>query len=343
MEFLNKLNLKPAIIFKVAGLVLAALLGIILLTLVFRVIGSSFGSVTRQGLEESAGGFNMLAYDSDGSKASFGAAAPELSARNIAPMPPYEETVTGDRSEDYEVTQYSGTIETRDLDGTCGALAALKTKDYVIFESANEYDRGCNYNFKVERSHKDEILETVKGLDPKTLVENTNTIKRQIDDFTSETEILTKKKESIERTLSDAIASYDEIARVATQARDAESLAKIIDSKIRIIERLSQDRISVNEQLDRLSRAKAEQLDRLDYTYFYLSVYENKFVDGENIKDSWKAAVKEFVRDVNITLQTMSIGLLAAILLVIQYALYIFLLILAAKYGWRFVRYIWNK
>ena len=66
-------------------------------------------------------------------------------------------------------------------------------------------------------------------------------------------------------------------------------------------------------------------------------------MDGENIKDSWKAAVKEFVRDVNITLQTMSIGLLAAILLVIQYALYIFLLILAAKYGWRFVRYIWNK
>src|SRR3989339_1570461 len=252
MEFLNKLNLKPAIIFKVAGLVLAALLGIILLTLVFRVIGSSFGSVTRQGLEESAGGFNMLAYDSDGSKASFGAAAPELSARNIAPMPPYEETVTGDRSEDYEVTQYSGTIETRDLDGTCGALAALKTKDYVIFESANEYDRGCNYSFKVERERAEEILAVVNELDPKYLTESVRTIKRQIDDFTSETDILTKKKESIEKTLNDAITAYDEISRIAAQARDAESLSRIIDSKIKIIERLSQDRIKVNEQLDRL-------------------------------------------------------------------------------------------
>ena len=50
-------------------------------------------------------------------------------------------------------------------------------------------------------------------------------------------EYLKKKKETIEETLNDAINSYNEIAKVATEARDAESLSRIIDSKIRIIER----------------------------------------------------------------------------------------------------------
>jgi len=338
MEILSKLNLKPGAALKIAGLALG---GIIILAFAFRLIGSSLSPVIRQ----SAGGFGAtVAYDSDAmSEASFsGAKLSSRNAMNIMPTPA-EEVVTGNTAEDFEVTEYDGTIETRDLSGTCSTIMALKEKDYVIFESANEYDRGCNYSFKVERERAEEILAVVNELDPKYLTESVRTIKRQIDDFTSETDILTKKKESIEKTLNDAITAYDEISRIAAQARDAESLSRIIDSKIKIIERLSQDRINVNEQLDRLARAKADQMDRLDYTYFHLSVYENKFVDGEFIKDSWKAAIRQFVQDTNETLQSLSIGLITTILLILQYALYVILLVIAVKYGWRLAKYIWNK
>ena len=222
-------------------------------------------------------------------------------------------------------------------------MSALKAKSYVIFENSNQYDTGCRFYFKVEKKYQEEILGVIKALDPKTLTENTRTIKRMIDDYTQEEDILKKKKQTIEDTLNNAINSYDEISRVATQARDAESLAKIIDSKIRIIERLSQERINISVQLDRLSRAKAEQLDRLSYTYFNVSIYENKYVNVDDLKDSWKMAVKKFVRDVNKIFQDVSINLLAVILMIFQYALYILILIVTAKYGWKIAKNIWNR
>ncbi len=343
MEIMKKLNLNAATIMKIAGL---ALVAVIVLIFLLRLISSSFGTSLRQNLSTGTDSVGM-AYDTSMEKAmSAGGtgAMPELSARNIASAPaPNSGTVSGDTAEDFEVTEYNGTIETRNLKKTCGAISGLKAKDYVIFESAYEYDHGCNYVFKVRRENTDEIFGVVKGLDPRDLTESIRTIKRQIDDYTSETEILMKKKESIENTLNDAITAYDEISRVATQARDSESLAKIIDSKIRIIESLTQQRINVETQLDRLARAKADELDRIDYTYFRLNIYENKFIDGENLRDSWKAAIKKFVTDINGIFQDASLGLVAAIFFVLQYALYLLLILIAAKYGWRLARYIWRK
>ena len=222
-------------------------------------------------------------------------------------------------------------------------MAGLKARDYVIFENANEYDTGCNYTFKVRNENKDEILAIVKSLNPRTLVENIHTIKRQIDDYTSEEEILKNKKEVIEKTLNDAVKSYDEISRLATQQRDVESLAKIIDSKIRIIEKLSRERVRVNEQLDRLSRAKADQMDRTQYVYFRLNVYENKFVDWKSIKDSWAAAIKKFVSNMNNVLQAISVNLIFVLFTIFQYVLYLLIIILAVKYLWKYIKYVWRK
>ncbi|MCK4540018.1 hypothetical protein KAU09_02610 [Candidatus Parcubacteria bacterium] len=343
MEFLNKYNLKFSQILKIGGL---AILGVIVLVFLFRIVGSSFNAFERKNLSlgNSKGGFDTgMSYGEESVKSSRDyALKSKLSARNVAPAQQHKSS-TGNTAEDYEITEYASTVETRDLKNTCARVAALKAKSYVIFENSNQYDTGCNFYFKVEKNYQEEILGVIKGLDPKTLVENTRTIKKMIDDYTQEEYILKKKKETIENTLNNAINSYDEISRVATQARDAESLAKIIDSKIRIIERLSQERINISVQLDRISRAKAEQLDRLDYTYFNVNIYENKYVNVDDLKDSWKMAIKKFVRDINRTFQDISINLLAAIFLIFQYALYILILIITAKYGWKIVKNIWNR
>lgn len=274
------------------------------------------------------------AYDSDVKSAGVG-----LSARNmIAPGAP---SPAGD-AEEYEVKDYAVTIETAERERDCAAIAALKAREEVSFEYANEHDRGCNFSFKVKRAAAAAILELLKGMDPKDVSENTSTIKRLVDDFTAETDVLVRQRDSIDATLKNAIIAYDEITKVASGVRDAEALSRIIDSKIGTIERLTQQRIMIDQQIERLGRAKALEIDRVDYVFFNVNVYERKFADGEELADSWREAVRQFVRNANASLQYATIGLLALLLVGVQYALYALVLLLAVKYGWRVGKRIWR-
>ncbi|MFA4872342.1 MAG: hypothetical protein WC659_00195 [Patescibacteria group bacterium] len=346
MPIFDNFNFTRSNILKITGI---AFVAIVLIALLIRLIGSSVGTLVNKSRVSTmqAPLTGSVSYGLGGKyteDAAYGVAggAPELSVRNIAPIPPDSGGTTGSDAEAYEVTDYRGTIETRSKDETCRTLFDLKAKEYVIFENANTYDRGCNFTFKVARDHVEEIVAAVKALKPKELVENTHTIKKQVEDFTSEIDILQRKQAVIEDTLNKAMAAYDEITALATQTRDAESLARIINSKIQTIERLTQERLNVSTQLDRLARAKAEQLDKLEYTYFYLTVVENKFVDAKNLKDSWKAAIKAFVRDVNTVAQDVSVNLVTLLLKVLQYLLYAFIILIIAKYAWNLAKRIWK-
>ncbi len=348
MDF-SKLPHKPTDILKLVGLLLIVL---VVLSFLFRLFGGNRLTPNFLSGSESAGSPGATSYAYDMAQTSgkmlgdgYATGMPQLSTRNIAPptTPTPGGGTTGNQAEDFEVKDYSGSIETRDLPGTCGAIAGLKAKTYVIFEQATQSDRDCNYTFKVERSHLAEIRAFVEGLDPRDLSENTQTIKRTVDDFTSEIEILQAKRTTIEKTLSDATSAYDELTTLATRSGDVSTLAKIIDSKLTIIERLTQERINVNEQLDRLSRSKADQLDRVDYVYFRLNVYENKFVDGQALKDSWKESVRGFINDVNRVFQDLTVGLLGAAFIALQWVIYFFLALVIVKYLWKFAKAIWKS
>jgi hypothetical protein len=340
-------QLKTSKILKFSGL---ALIAIILIALAFNLIGSSFSPVFNKssedmafpsmGLSSSGGVMSNIKMDSGG--------AVGLSARNVTQsspssiMEPYG-TVTGDTSEQFEVTEYNASIETRQLNKTCLAVSDLKVKDYVIFENANRYDKGCNYRFKVKRNNVEEILAVIKDLNPKEISENTYTIKKLVDDYTAETDILKKKLATIDDTLTKAMTAYDEVTVLATRVQNVESLTKIVDSKINLIEKLTQERIDINSELERINRSKAEQLDRLEYTYFNVTVYENKFIEWKSLSDSWKNAIKKFVLDINRVAQDISVNLVSFLFMLFQYAIYIFILLFIAKFGWKIVKYIWNK
>ncbi|MBI2023555.1 hypothetical protein HYT01_03275 [Candidatus Giovannonibacteria bacterium] len=337
IAFIRNFNPTPINIAKAVGIITG---GLFVFALVISLIGSlskqNFGvtaplSVSRQ----SVGGFGGSSYSPSYDQS-------ESYQKGIAPIPPRDNFTPGADAEDFEVTEYNAAIETRSLDRTCKSVSELKAKSYVVFESADSYEHGCDYTFKVEHAHVAEVLQLVKDLGPKNLSENTYTIKRQLEDYSKESDILEKKKNSIDETLKNAIAAYDSIITLATNTKDVESLARIIESKIQMIERLTQERISINEQLDRIRLAKADQEDRLLYTYFRVNVYENIFVDIQVIKDSWKIAIKDFLRDINLTLQGVTVGLLAMLLFLFQYILYLFILLLVAKYGWRLAKYVWE-
>ncbi|OGH91570.1 MAG: hypothetical protein A2534_04505 [Candidatus Magasanikbacteria bacterium RIFOXYD2_FULL_39_9] len=347
LEFLKHLNFKPLNIFKA---VVLGIFGVSALVFVFSMINSSVRPLLKGGIGEVSSPMSYPAYDSaagfasEGAMFSKGGVATSLSLRNMSPIvPPMQQGTVGNNAEDFEVTDYSAFIETRDKKETCSQIADLKSLKHVIFEVSSESDRSCNFTFKVEHARAAEILAIIKSLKPKDLTENTQTIKRQLDDFTNQTDILKKKLVSIEETLQNALSAYDQITALAVKTQDASSLAKIIDSKVQLIERLTQERININQQLDYLARAKADQMDKLDYTFFNVNVYENKYVDVKNIKDSWKAAIKDFFYNVNQAVQDASINLLAVLFIAIPYIIYCLLLLVGAKYGWRLVKYIWKK
>ncbi|PIT87997.1 MAG: hypothetical protein COU29_04280 [Candidatus Magasanikbacteria bacterium CG10_big_fil_rev_8_21_14_0_10_36_32] len=351
MQFLNNLNLKPTNILKIAGLVLVSA---VVITLAFRLIGSSLKTQTQKISIGNAMYQTAPSYDAGGmayeksANMTYGqdSITIGLSSRNAVSVSTpitHSESTTGDNAEEFEVTEYNANIETRHLQDTCGQIASLKSRADVIFENANEYERSCNYGFKVKRENVDEILAIIEALNPKELNENTYTIKRLVDDYTSEVDILNKKIKSIEETLTSAVKAHDNVTALAAQTQNVESLAKIIDSKINIIERLTQERININAQLERLDRAKADQLDRLNYTYFNVYAAEDKFVDIRNLKDSWKEAIKSFVRDINKVLQDITINLIALMFIVLQYIIYFFIVLIVVKYGWKLIRYIWKK
>jgi len=281
-------------------------------------------------------------YGTADESVSYSKGMPALSVRNIYPIPPQGGT-SGNDAEQFEVRDYNASIETQARDATCAAVADLKALDYVIFENANESDTACNYTFKVAHAHVEEILAIIKNLGPKNLSENSYTIKNQIEDYTSRTDILKKKLSSIDATLSGALGAYDELTVLATRTQNVETLARIIDSKLQVIERLTNERLNVSAELEQIARAKSQELDRLDYSRFYVSIYENKYLDAEALSDSWKVAFQEFVRNVNHALQNATVNLVAFVFLALPYALYLFLLLIAAKYGWRTAKYLWKK
>lgn len=270
---------------------------------------------------------------------------PELSMRNVegSIMPPVPEYVPGNDAEAYEVKDYNATIETRNLEEDCSTVRALMEREEVIFQNKNQYEQGCSYSFKVEKESVEEVLTILESLDPKDLSENSYTIKREVADYTSEIEILEKKLATLDQTLTDSLASYDALSSQATARGDVATLAQITDSKITLVERLTITRIDTVAQLDRLARAKADSLDRLVYTNFYVHIYENTFVNGEEIKTSWVEAVKELVRDINTFAQEVSLGFVALLFMVVKYSLYGVVLLFVARFAYSFARKVWTS
>jgi hypothetical protein len=347
----SSLSFKPSMILKTIGIIFAA---IILLALAIRlVIHPLQSSLGLGGISSMGGGMFNRATDSykygqdvgSAGMAAELASAPGLSIRNMLPwpQPPMDEDSVGNMAEEYEATDYHATIETGDLKRACDTVASLKSDTEIVFERTSESDHSCNFTFKAAKDRVPQVLAVLEGLNPKDLAENTYTIQRTVEDFTSEIEILEKKRDTIESTLDAATKAYDEITNLATGSRDVATLAKIIDSKLQMLERLTEERIQVNAQLDQLARAKTQQMDNVEYTSFFVNIYENKFVDGEQLKDSWKAAVKDFFRDVNTIIQDLTVNLVKLLLLAIQYFIYILLLVLFAKMVWSVTKGIWKK
>lgn len=323
---------------KIIGILIG---GIITLVIVIALVGLAIDTIFNRGYQNNYNTGMMMpesAYYGDSSDS-----IRSLSQKIVVPPEPGNDYATGETAEAFEIKEYSADIRTNTLDSDCKQITELKKLDYVIFENSNQGKKNCNFSFKAKRENENEIIAIINALNPDSLNANIYTIKKIIDDFDSELDILQKKLASVEKTLADAQSAYDELSLLATKKEDIESLTKIIDSKLNLIEKLTQQRIEIRTEIDRFNKSKAEQLDRLQYVYFNVNIWEDLIIDFEQIKENWKSAIQNFFFNLNQLSQNISIHLVEYTLNLIVGTFYLIISFLVLKTVWFITKKIWKR
>lgn len=342
MSFFQNFDWSFKSIAKLIGIIL---LGIVALAVVIAMVAFSFRTVF-QSASYNRGGYTDYAPTPYAAKESLmmeggkGGGGGDYYARQAYIFPP--EYSPGTDAEQFEVKTHNATIKTRKLEKTCAKVSELKSREDVIFETSNVNENDCYFSFKVKKEKEAEIVALVESLKPENLNVHVETIKGTVDFYDKELEILENKLASIEDTLTKAQKAYDEVSRLATQARDVESLTKIIDSKLNLIERLSNQRIQVKEDIDRYKQNKSDAMDRLNFSFFNINIFEDLIFDWKQIKDSWKWELKSLVDNFNGVIQGITVQLVTYMIRFIQVAIYFFLSVFLLKFAWVATKKIWT-
>jgi hypothetical protein len=264
----------------------------------------------------------------------------------IAPQP-YPHVNGSRNAELYQREGYSATYETRKYKETCEAIEGLKPLAYVIFDSANQAEKYCSYGFRVEKLHADEIVGTLKAFNPKEWNVSTYSVAQGIENTEDRIQILKRRLSSTESTLAEVEQSFARLSSLATQGGKVADLTNIISQKLSMVERLTNEKLSLEEQIRQLTGGKSDQIDETVYAHFSVSVTKWSAIDWQSMKDSWRYRIQETVRSMSDTLSSIVLTVPSIILTLMWYALVLALLILSGtifiKYMLIAVKKLWNN
>lgn len=261
----------------------------------------------------------------------------------MMPMP----QVNGSRNAElYQRAGYSASYETRKFKETCTAIEELKPLGYVLFDSANNGERYCNYSFRVEKEKTDEIVAKLKALNPKDWNVSVESVAQGIENTSDRVDILKRRLVSIEATLDEAEAAFARLSALATQNARVTDLTNIITQKLAMVERLTNEKLSLEEQIRQYSGGKDDQIEQTTYSHFSVSVSKWNAVDWQSLKDTWKYKVQETLRSMSDTLASILLTIPALVLSFLWYGLVFAITILSltvfVKYMMKAVKAIWN-
>lgn len=304
--------------------------------------GYSQGGMVPPMMPSSVSSYAVIPSMSYGKVGTFESARDEYNGSNVTIA--YEgTTAVTSKAEDFERTSYQATIETRDVDRDCKIIQDLKADESIIFLSASKAKTSCSFSFKVKKSSVEKALAAVKSLDPKQLTESTNTIEDTLINYDRRKEILENKLQVVSSILIEAIASYEKVSRLAVDTGSVSNLRQAINDKVEIVERLTQKKLSIEQELASISHSSVTDKDETNYAQFSVYIYENAYIDKDEITSSWKSETKRLVREINYTLQGLTIGFLSMLFVVFKYILYLLVTVTVLKYLKRAIWYIWNK
>lgn len=269
-----------------------------------------------------------------------------MSAPGMMMAPPMP-SVNGSRNAElYQRAGYSASYETRKFKETCTAIEDLKPLSYVLFDSASNGERYCSYSFRVEKEKTEEVIAKLKALNPKDWNVSIESVAQGIENTSDRVDILKRRLASIDETLKEAEVAFARLSALATQNARVTDLTNIITQKLSMVERLTNEKLSLEEQIRQYSGGKDDQIEETTYSHFSVSVSKWSAIDWQSLKDSWKYKVQNTLRDISDTLASILLTIPALILTFIWYGLVFGLSILSlavfAKFMMKFVMKIWN-
>ena len=319
----------------------ALLVGLIIISILSSARGSLLGvgqggNVPIPGMSQKVGGYGVASLQSPDSYNAY----ESYGGRGVMYSTP---SVTTSKAEDFELTSYQVTIESRNIEEDCQSIQSLKADESIIFLSANTSKDSCSFSFKAEKQSAKKAIAVIKALDPKNFIENVRTIEDTLISYDKRKEILETELATIQKILDDALVSYEALSKLAITTGSVTNLRQAIYDKVDIIERLTQKKLSIEQELRQTGDAISSNKGEMQYEQFSVSIYKNTFVDKEALISSWKYEVKQFINEINASAQALTIGLIMFIFMLVKYILYFLVIVVIVKYLKKIVVYIWKK
>jgi hypothetical protein len=272
--------------------------------------------------------------------------APMPYMTSMSTMPPMP-SVNGSRNaEKFERTGYNAHYETGRMSEVCDAIEALKPMAYVLFDSAYVGERNCNYVFRVESKKADEVVAKLKETNPKEWSVSIDTFAQQIENTGDYVATLQRRLDSIKETMKESEVAFARLTTLATQGGKVENLTTIITQKLAMVERLTNERLSLEEQIKQVTNNKTQQVDETAYAHFNVSVVTREIIDWRGLGDEWRNNLQNAIRSVSDVLSGVLFGLPVLLVWIVFWALGAGISILAAvvfaKYMWMWVVKVWR-
>ena len=328
---------------------LGALVALIILAAILASLNSSRGSTSyfpNQGVSEPSYGGIDVAIDEDFAMEtpSMGQAAfkNETSEYYPEPIPPVPGDGYTSSLERYETSQYRISARTKQFEEICDAVTNLKSEDAIHFKNFDSSINTCHAQFFVEKDRADGVVSLFKNFSGVKIDHSTNSVTRHKENIESQSSIVRQQLLSVTNTLTEAEVAFNEIVEFARQNKDAETLSEAIRAKLQQIDYLTQRKISLTSQLNNYAQQAADLNERIDVVRFAVNINRSNPVYPNKKSQQWENAWNELSEHFTSTLIGLTAMFGIFLLYVVQYGIYLLVLIVATRLGWKFVKIIWK-
>lgn len=248
---------------------------------------------------------------------------------------------------DYDTKSHNAFIESKNIEEDCDNFLSWLNADYIKRNSVNLNKKTCSFNIWIKRWNEDKFIEFINTFDVKELNTNITNMAKTYSWLTSKTEDIKKKIEETERLLEETKTWYDELwnsIKIQNMWADwIDALNKIINNKANLINKFTQQREKLNDELNVYIKQITDLNEMIWYTDFYVYFSEKKVLDLESIKNGWYYDFKTMVYDVDETFRDLSVNLVSFVMIVLKSSIYIVISVLFFLFFGKWLYVTWRK
>lgn len=245
--------------------------------------------------------------------------------------------------ESYETTAYNVTARTKDFDTICDEVSNLKGDSQIHFRTITSNLNNCYASFFVETEKVDEVLATLTKYRGVEISRDTESVTRHKQKLESQTTILQQQLARIESSLTAAETQLTRLNQLFNSSDEVTRLSSEVTKSLQYIDQLTRQKINLISQLDNLYQQSTDLAERMDVVQFDVNITRVTPIVVDKYERQWDRAWEELKDQFTDTLIGVTAFFGIILLLVIQYTLYLLVLILILRGVWKFIQFIWKK